>query len=107
MIFGILTVHEQVFLGANNPNSRFLLADTVVSDERVFTSLVLVYISPETASNQELRQCLSYFFPVYAYSSAANQDRMRRVSVRLCYRYVECELTAPFPYRSSSRCMSS
>ena len=43
------------------------------------TLLVLVFISPETAENQELRQCLSYFFPVYAYSSQANQRRMKDV----------------------------
>lgn len=39
-----------------------------------------MYISPETASNQELRQCLAYFFPVYCYSSAVYQRRMQKVS---------------------------
>lgn len=43
-------------------------------------TLVVVYISPETAHNLELRQCLSYFFPVYCYSSTGNQRRMQQVS---------------------------
>ena len=47
---------------------------------QVLTSLMLKYVSPDTASNQELRQCLSYFFPVYCYSSPVNQRRMQKVS---------------------------
>lgn len=48
-------------------------------DLKVLSSLILVYLSPDTADNQELRQCLSYFFPVYCYSSPANQRRMQQV----------------------------
>jgi len=36
-------------------------------------------MSPYTAENQELRQCLSYFFPVYCYSSSTNQRRMQQI----------------------------
>lgn len=39
----------------------------------------MAYVSPLTADNQELRQCLSYFLPIYSYSSAANQRRMQSV----------------------------
>ena len=60
--------------------AKLMLAGMVV-DDRVLQSLVLVYVSPETATNQELRQCLSYFFPVYCYSSPANQRRMQKVSL--------------------------
>ena len=60
--------------------AKLMLAG-MVTDDRVLQSLVLVYVSPETASNQELRQCLSYFFPVYCYSSPANQRRMQKVRV--------------------------
>ncbi|CAL1698800.1 unnamed protein product [Somion occarium] len=56
-----------------------LMLNGLVTDERVLTSLVLAYVSPVTADNQELRQCLSYFLPVYSYSSFINQDRMRSV----------------------------
>ena len=38
-----------------------------------------MYISPSTSENQQLRQCLSYFFPVYSYSSSANQNRVQSV----------------------------
>jgi condensin complex subunit 3 len=41
--------------------------------------MVLLYFASETAGNEELRQCLSYFFPVYCYSSSQNQRRMSRV----------------------------
>ncbi|RDX45406.1 hypothetical protein OH76DRAFT_1420865 [Lentinus brumalis] len=108
IIFDILMVHEGVFLGPDNPNgekiiefllqlldsdeservqallcvgiAKLMLAG-MVADERVLTTLVLAYVSPDTANNQELRQCLSYFLPVYSYSSAANQDRMRRIFI--------------------------
>jgi len=46
---------------------------------QVLKSLVVAYLSPDTAENQELRQCLAYFFPVYCYSSSVNQGRMRQV----------------------------
>ncbi|KAL1742526.1 nuclear condensing complex subunit [Schizophyllum fasciatum] len=58
--------------------SKLLLAG-LVADEKVLTSLLMAYVSPATAGNLELRQCLSYFFPVYCYSSAENQLRMQKV----------------------------
>ena len=82
IICDILMLHEQAFLGADNPNgekivvillqqleseesdrvqsllsvgiSKLMLAG-MTSDGRVLCSLALVYISPETASNHELR----------------------------------------------------
>lgn len=110
IIFDILMVHEGAFLGPGSPNgekiiefllqllesdeservqallvmgiAKLMLAG-MVDDERVLQTLVLVYISPDTAGNQELRQCLSYFLPVYAYSSPANQQRMRHIFIPL------------------------
>ncbi|WRT70673.1 uncharacterized protein IL334_007671 [Kwoniella shivajii] len=55
--------------------AKLMLAG-MISDETVLQSLVLLYFSPETADNQSLRQCLTYFLPVYCYSSAGNQRRM-------------------------------
>lgn len=46
---------------------------------QVLKSLVVAYLSPDTVQNQELRQCLSYFFPVLCYSASANQRRMAQV----------------------------
>jgi condensin complex subunit 3 len=52
---------------------------------RVLKSLVAAYLSPDTAGNQALRQCLASFFPVYCYSSSVNQNRMRQVRcIGLC-----------------------
>ncbi|WWC92262.1 uncharacterized protein L201_007216 [Kwoniella dendrophila CBS 6074] len=55
--------------------AKLMLAG-MISDETVLQSLVLLYFSPETADNQPLRQCLTYFLPVYCYSSPDNQRRM-------------------------------
>lgn len=48
---------------------------------QVVQSLAMVYFSPETMENQELRQCLSIALPIYACSSSANQQRLQRVGV--------------------------
>ncbi|WVO20456.1 uncharacterized protein IAS62_001753 [Cryptococcus decagattii] len=55
--------------------AKLMLAG-MISDEVVLQSLVLLYFSPETADNQPLRQCLTYFLPVYCYTAAENQRRM-------------------------------
>lgn len=52
----------------------------IYAHTQVLQSLVLLYFSPETADNQALRQCLTYFLPVYCYSSPDNQRRMLNVS---------------------------
>lgn len=46
---------------------------------QVLARLVGLFLDPGTADNQALRQCLSYFFPVYCYSSSSNQRRMQKV----------------------------
>ncbi|KAH9930472.1 nuclear condensing complex subunit [Epithele typhae] len=116
IIFDILMVHEDAFFSETSGNRdnviQFLLqlmekedSDRIqaliamglsklmlsgmIADERVLQTLVLVFISPETVDNQELRQCLSYFFPVYSYSSVANQRRMRDVFVPTFLRIAE------------------
>ncbi|KIK68659.1 hypothetical protein GYMLUDRAFT_68514 [Collybiopsis luxurians FD-317 M1] len=59
-----------------------LLLSGQVTDSRVLLSLVLMYISPSTTDNAELKQCLSYFFPVYCYSSRENQSRMQSIFIQ-------------------------
>ncbi|SPO20133.1 related to Condensin complex subunit 3 [Ustilago trichophora] len=58
-----------------------LMLTGMVDDDEALKSLVLIYMSPETVENQELRQCLSYFLPVYCGSSSWNQRRLQRVFV--------------------------
>ena len=63
--------------------STSLLCFIGLSDSFVLTqilkALVILYFAPETSSNQELRQCLTYFFPAYSFSSSVNQRRMLEV----------------------------
>ncbi|KZT61424.1 hypothetical protein CALCODRAFT_506217 [Calocera cornea HHB12733] len=58
-----------------------LMRSGMISDETILQSLVLMYLSPETSDNQALRQCLSYFFPVYCYSSSLNQRKIQHIFV--------------------------
>ncbi|KAI0063895.1 hypothetical protein BV25DRAFT_1823946 [Artomyces pyxidatus] len=108
VVFDVLMVHEGDFLAKasvggdrviefllqvlNNEESEKvqallcmgfakLMLSGMIVDERVLSSLVLIYLAPDTVDNQELRQCLSYFFPVYCYSSPRNQHRMKEVFV--------------------------
>lgn len=110
IVFDILMVHEGDFLGRSNAGGEriveFLLhilsvedsdkvqalmcmglaklvLSGIVTDERVLKSLVVAYLSPDTADNQELRQCLSYFFPVFCYSSSVNQRQMMQITMPL------------------------
>ncbi|CAG8544549.1 9035_t:CDS:10 [Paraglomus brasilianum] len=45
-------------------------------DKETLRKLVYLYFDPNTASNNRLRQCLSYFLPVYCHSSPKNQKIM-------------------------------
>lgn len=54
------------------------LSDSFILTQ-ILRTLVILYFAPETSSNQELRQCLTYFFPVYCYSSSVNQRRVLEV----------------------------
>ncbi|KAF9525087.1 nuclear condensing complex subunit [Crepidotus variabilis] len=56
-----------------------LLLAGIITDPKVLVNLAILYVSPGTTDNQEIRQCLAYFFPVYSYSSFANQDRVRSI----------------------------
>ncbi|KAF8647428.1 hypothetical protein AX16_006718 [Volvariella volvacea WC 439] len=55
--------------------SKLVLSRVIVDDE-VVRRLIRQYFSPSTYANQELRQCLTFFFPVYCYSSPLNQRTM-------------------------------
>lgn len=80
MLFG-LVVDERVSDCHFNILFTVLFSFLTKVHVKVLLCLVMAYVSPMTADNHELRQCLAYFLPVYCYSSAQNQDRMRCVSV--------------------------
>lgn len=78
----------------------------MVGDEKVLKSLVAAYVSPDTADNLELRQCLSYFLPAYCYASCTNQRRMQQV----CFSHPPQNVVVVLTYcafRSSSRCSNN
>ncbi|TIB14601.1 hypothetical protein E3P89_00914 [Wallemia ichthyophaga] len=58
-----------------------LMLSGMITDASLLRGLLYVYFSPEVGDNQALRQCLSYFFPVYAYSSAHNQTRLAEIAL--------------------------
>ncbi|KAG8932901.1 hypothetical protein FRC01_011776 [Tulasnella sp. 417] len=100
-VFDLLMVYEAEFFKAENRIEMLLLQildqdspevqaiacegvaklmlSGIVADDRLLRSLVILYLTPETEDNQALRQCLSYFFPVYCYSSPLNQRRMQHI----------------------------
>ncbi|GAA5998124.1 condensin subunit YCG1 [Rhodotorula paludigena] len=59
-----------------------LMLSGMVTDEEILARLVLLYFAGETADNPELRQCLSYFFPVFCYSNPQNQRRVANVVIK-------------------------
>jgi condensin complex subunit 3 len=83
MLYGLVVderVIEFTLRFVDSVHDRLQPAKCGVRPLQVLLCLVMAYVSPMTAANQELRQCLAYFLPVYCYSSAQNQDRMRVVS---------------------------
>ncbi|KIJ25339.1 hypothetical protein M422DRAFT_38823 [Sphaerobolus stellatus SS14] len=122
IVFDILMVYDKEILGAENgkeivpfilqsldtaKSPEFqavvclgvakLMLSGMVSDENVLKYIVLAYISPDTKDNQEVRQCLSYFFHVYCYSSSVNQCKMQKIAIetylQLSEEYSELEDT--------------
>jgi condensin complex subunit 3 len=73
-----------------------LLLGRVISDaspaiDDLLKTLVVLYFDPSTAHNQGVRQTLSYFLPVYCYSRAENQDRMRAVALDAMHKLFETQ----------------
>ncbi|KAG5641543.1 hypothetical protein DXG03_004802 [Asterophora parasitica] len=109
VVFDILMVHDQVLrkeipgdfpkivpfliqlLGTSTSDkvralicvglSKLVLAG-MITDNTVVMNLVQSYLSPATIDNQELRQCLTFFFPAYSYSSPLNQRTMREIFIK-------------------------
>lgn len=52
----------------------------LITDNDLLKQLVVTYFDPDSASNAQLRQSLSYFFPVYCHSRADNALRMAEIT---------------------------
>ncbi|KAI1822538.1 ARM repeat-containing protein [Xylaria intraflava] len=64
--------------------SKLLLGRVVTDPEisgELIKTLIVAYFDPSTAGNQNVRQALNYFLPVFCYSRAENQDLMRSVAL--------------------------
>ncbi|QSZ32624.1 hypothetical protein DSL72_002203 [Monilinia vaccinii-corymbosi] len=73
-----------------------LLLGRVITDaspaiDDLLKTLVVLYFDPSTAHNQGVRQTLTYFLPVYCYSRAENQDRMRSVALDAMHKLFEAQ----------------
>ncbi|KGU11873.1 condensin complex subunit 3 [Candida albicans 19F] len=55
-------------------------------EKHLFEAIVLIYFNPNTKSNQELQQILSFCIPVYAFSHINHQINLAAVSGDVIYR---------------------
>ena len=55
-------------------------------EKHLFEAIVLIYFNPNTKSNQELQQILSFCIPVYAFSRINHQINLAAVSGDVIYR---------------------
>ncbi|KXN87766.1 Condensin complex subunit 3 [Leucoagaricus sp. SymC.cos] len=58
--------------------SKLLLLG-IVDDPKMLLCLLVAYVSPDTADNQEARQCLSYFFNRYSTAHTRNKIKLQSI----------------------------
>ncbi|KAI7850196.1 nuclear condensing complex subunit [Circinella umbellata] len=72
-----------------------LMLTRMFKDEYTLKMMTLLYFFPTSFDNEKIQQCLSYFFPAYAYSAAENQSLLAKVAVpvllNLCDTYSDLE----------------
>lgn len=68
-----------------------VISDSSPAIDDLLKTFVVLYFDPSTASNQAVRQALSYFLPVYCFSRKENQDRMRKISVDAFHKLYEIQ----------------
>ncbi|CAI2182005.1 16196_t:CDS:10 [Funneliformis geosporum] len=58
-----------------------LMLSKMICEKDVLKELIMLYFDVGTTNNFRLRQCLSYFLPVYCHSSVENQRLMQQICV--------------------------
>ncbi|KAH3661262.1 hypothetical protein OGAPHI_006669 [Ogataea philodendri] len=58
----------------------------VITDDELFETTLLSYFNPAINDNEQLKQCLSFCIPVYAFSHESHQERISRVTSDTLYR---------------------
>ncbi|PWA02507.1 hypothetical protein BB558_001408 [Smittium angustum] len=88
-----------VFMGAlenENPEiqamaaeglAKLLYGGRIPNAPLVLHNLAVLYLHIVSFENQKLRQCLSYFFPAYCYSSVSNQKEFSKAIVPIIVEY--------------------
>ena len=75
----VLGYVKDVEVGSFSENSRSLFTILILTILQFLKQLVILYFHPYTKNMQRLRQCLSYFFPVFAHSSHKHQKVIQQV----------------------------
>ena len=57
-----------------------LMLTSVITDEDLLKSAVVLYLDPASRENAGVRQALTYFIPVYCYSRRENMERMANIA---------------------------
>ncbi|PVV04726.1 hypothetical protein BB560_000759 [Smittium megazygosporum] len=67
--------------------SKLLYGRRINNASFALHNLAVLYYHILSVDNQHLRQCLSYFFPIYCYSSTFNQKEMAKAVVPILVEY--------------------
>ncbi|POS88035.1 hypothetical protein EPUL_000644 [Erysiphe pulchra] len=70
-----------------------IISETSPAANDFLRVLIVIYFDPSSAQNQSVRQTLSYFLPVYAYSCKENQDRIRVAGLDAFHKLFEARET--------------
>ncbi|WFD26291.1 chromosome condensation complex Condensin, subunit G [Malassezia nana] len=78
-LLSLLENEEPLIQAVASEGLAKLLLTGVLYDDDVLKSLVLTYMSPDTADHPAVRQCLSYFLPLFCSSHARHQRMIQHV----------------------------
>lgn len=70
-----------------------VISDSSLAIDELLKTLVVLYFDPSSASNQGVRQALSYFLPVYSFSRKENQEKMQKVALDAMHKLFEIRET--------------
>ncbi|KAI1316429.1 hypothetical protein EDD11_009992 [Mortierella claussenii] len=71
-----------------------LMLTRLLKNSKVLRQLIVLYFDPETATNNHLRQCLSYFLQVYFHSSHDNQVTLSEIFVPILIQLIQMQQEA-------------
>ena len=66
-----------------------LMLTSVITDEDLLKTMVVLYLDPASKANAGVRQALTYFLPVYCYSRRDNMERMANIAGSVIHAVVD------------------